>query len=79
MVELFDASTGASIGALTDEQFQFLSSHLEEESADDQDYYINQATVDMFATQGADEALITLLQQALNGRDSMDIRWTRPA
>jgi hypothetical protein len=79
MVELFDASTGASIGELTDQQFEFLSSHLEEESADDQDYYINQATVDMFATQGADEALITFLQQALNGRESMDIRWTRPA
>jgi len=79
MIELFDASTGASIGALTDEQFQFLSSHLEEESPDDQDYYINQDTVDMFAAQGADATLITLLQQALNGRDSMDMRWTRPA
>lgn len=68
-----------ALPVLTDEQFQFLEDHLEEESADDrEDHYINQATVDMFTTQGADEALITLLQQALNGQ-SMDIRWMCPA
>ena len=36
--------------------------HLEEESAEDTDFYINQATVDMLEQDGADAALVKLLR-----------------
>jgi hypothetical protein len=48
---------------------------LEEESLEDTNYYINQATVDMFEQQGASPALVTLLRTALGDAEDMDIRW----
>ena len=77
MVELYDAGSGARLGQITDEQLQFLIDQLEEESDVDQDYYVNQDTVDMFESEGADAALVLLLRQALAGREDMDIRWER--
>ncbi|MBI5811198.1 MAG: galactosyldiacylglycerol synthase [Meiothermus silvanus] len=75
MPKLYNATTGAELGEITDEQLEFLQDQLEEESAEDQDYYINQETLEYFAEQGADRALIDLLQAALAGRDEIDIRW----
>lgn len=60
---------------ISDEQLQFLIDHLEEESYDDQDYYLNQATIDMLAKQGADPSLITLLREALGDREGIDVVW----
>lgn len=77
MIQIHDKDTGARIGTLTEEQLQFLIDQLEEESGEDQDYYINETTVDLFEENGADKALIALLREALNGRTEMEIRWSR--
>jgi hypothetical protein len=75
MITLYDLKTGESIGEITQAQLDFLISQLEEESATDTDYYINEPTLDYFAQQGADASLISLLRSALAGRADMDIRW----
>jgi processive 1,2-diacylglycerol beta-glucosyltransferase len=75
VIVLLDNQTGAELGVLTPEQLAFLSSHLEEESAEDQDYYINQATLDLFASKGGDPALIDLLRRALGSREDIEVRW----
>jgi hypothetical protein len=72
MITIYDSQSGSQIGLLTEAQFQFLTDHLEEESAEDQDYYINVATID---AQGADPELIAMLRRALGTREEMDIRW----
>jgi len=77
MIQLHDAESGAPIGPITDAQLEFLVDRLEEESPDDRDYYINQATVDAFEQEGADAGLVALLRKALGERDEMEIRWTR--
>jgi len=77
MIQLFDKKSGASLGSLTDEQFQFLADHLEEESLRDDDYYLNRATVDYLEQDGADGALVALLRQALGGGEEAEIRWSR--
>ncbi len=77
MIELFDAATGASLGAIDDEQLRFLIGQLEEESLTDQDYFINQATLDVFEASGAPAGLVAILRRGLGDRDSMDIRWDR--
>jgi processive 1,2-diacylglycerol beta-glucosyltransferase len=46
VIQLHDKDTGALIGAITEEQLKFLIDELEEESGDDQDYYINEDTID---------------------------------
>ena len=75
MIKLFDAQSNAEIGAISEAQFDFLKGQLEEESATDTDYYINADTLDYFAEQGADAALVALLRDALGSRPDMDIRW----
>lgn len=75
MIQLFDARSGTHIGDVSEEHLDFMHAQLEEESADDQDYYINGATIDLFEARGADAALVSLLRQALGAREDMDIRW----
>ncbi len=75
MIQVFNARSGAYLGDVSETQFDFMQAQLEEESAEDQDYYINQATLDLFETRGADPALIALLRQALGSQEDMDIRW----
>ena len=75
MIQLFDARSGAHIGDVSEAQLAFMRSQLEEEGVEDQDYYINGATLDLFESRGADPILVTLLRQALSTRDDMDIRW----
>ena len=77
LVRLFDAETGAAVGSITDEQLQFLKDQLEEESEVDQDYYINQLTLEVFEEDGADPALLEVLRKALGGREEMELRWAR--
>ena len=77
MIQLHDKDTGAWIGTISEDNLQFLVDQLEEESGDDQDYYINEATLDVFEESGADKALVSLLRGALNGRTEMEVRWSR--
>jgi hypothetical protein len=76
-VHLFDLADGREIGALTEEQFQFLADHLEAEDADDDDYYLNQATLDAFQAEGADPQVLAMLTASMGSRPEMDIRWQR--
>ena len=77
MIQLHDKDTGAWIGTISEDNLQFLIDQLEEESGDDQDYYINETTLEVFEEGGADKALISLLRGALNGRTEMEVRWSR--
>jgi processive 1,2-diacylglycerol beta-glucosyltransferase len=77
MIQLHDKDTGTWIGTITEDNLQYLIGQLEEESREDQDYYINETTLDLFEERGADKALITLLRGALNGRTGMEIRWSQ--
>jgi hypothetical protein len=75
MIKLYDENTNTLLGELTEAQLRFLEDNLVEESSEDQDYYINQATLDMFESAGADPTLLTLLREALGDREDMDIMW----
>jgi processive 1,2-diacylglycerol beta-glucosyltransferase len=77
MVTLTDKETGRTVGTISDEHLQFLLDQLVEESADDQDYYINRDTLEMFEEDGADPALIDVLRRALGEREEMEIEWSR--
>ena len=77
MYELRDKETGESIGTITEEQFKFLMDQLEEESANDSDYYINEDMLELFEEQGADPQLIRILRDGLGDREEMEIEWTR--
>lgn len=77
MNQVYDTETVKPIGAITDAQLEFLVEQLEEESSEDQGYYIDAATLDWFEDEGGDAALVKLLRQALGHRDGMEIRWKK--
>jgi hypothetical protein len=77
MIQLYDAAQGNRLGAISEEQLQWLVDALEEESTTDRDYYLNAATLDLLEAQGADAQLLGLLRAALGGREEMDIRYVR--
>lgn len=76
MTKLIDVESGNLIGLISAAQLQFLIDQLEEEDSEDQDYYVDAASLDWFEEHGADPALMTLLREALGARQGMDIRWT---
>ena len=77
MIQLHEKETGVFVGTITDAQLQFLIDQLEEESADDTDYYIDYATLDLFEQVGAEDDLLALLRQALGTREGIEIVWSR--
>ena len=77
MIDLFNASTNQLIGNITEADLQVLVDGLEEESSQDQDYYITRETIDVLADGRATTHLVGLLRNALGASDGVDIRWQR--
>jgi hypothetical protein len=77
MVQLRDKETGALLGTITDEQLEYLQAELEEEFADDRDYWFDVASLDVLEEQGADADLMAVLRGALGEREEMEVRWER--
>ena len=77
MVKLFDKETGHFVAEITEDQFQFLMDNLEEESSIDEDYYFNEATIEMFKERDADEQLIEILKRAIGDKAETELRWER--
>ena len=77
MIQLRDKESGADLGAITEDDLQFLIDNLEEESDDDTDYFINRSTLEIFKEKGTNMTLIELLENALGDRDDMEIEWLK--
>ena len=77
MIDLYNARTNQLLGSITEADLQVLIDALEEESADDQDYYIDQATIDYMADGRPSDHLLNLLRGALGSSDAIEIRWQR--
>jgi hypothetical protein len=77
MIDPYDAQTNQRIGSITDADLQVLVDGLEEESAHDQDYYIDAATISRLGDGRATEHLLRLLRAALGSSEGVEIRWQR--
>lgn len=79
MIDLYDSATNELIGSITEPDLKVLIDRMEEESLEDQDYYIDAATIDLLADGTASDHLVKLLRAALGTKDGVDIRWQRRA
>jgi hypothetical protein len=78
MIKLRDKETGKSLGEITAAELQILIDAFEEEGRDDQDYYIDASTPDYLESNFEGSAnLVAMLKAALDGRDGMDVEWSR--
>ena len=57
------------LGTITENQLDFLTENLEEEFEEEEDYWVNQTTIEYLRNQGADEGLLQLLEKAVAGSD----------
>ncbi|HEY1407727.1 MAG TPA: hypothetical protein VF434_02245 [Promineifilum sp.] len=76
MITLYD-NNDRNLGTITEAQLQFLIDSMEEESLEDQDYYMDPATLDYLESRGADATLMAVLRAALGGREEATIRWSK--
>jgi hypothetical protein len=77
MIDLYNDATKQLIGSITDADLQVLIDALEEESAEDRDYFVDAATVDVIADGRASNHLVDLLRGAIWNGTGVDIRWKR--
>ena len=55
MIDLYNQETNQLIGSITEADLKVLQDALEEESSEDQDYYIDRATIDVIGDGRATE------------------------
>jgi hypothetical protein len=77
MIDLYNVATNQLLGSITEPDLQVLVDALEEESTQDQDYYIDAATIDFIADGKATDHLVHVLRGALGSAEGVDIRWNR--
>jgi hypothetical protein len=77
MIDLYNNDTNELIGSITEADLKVLADHLEEESLEDRDYYIDRATIDVIADGAATEHMLGLLRKAVGTSDGIEIRWQR--
>jgi len=76
MIQLREKESGRLLGSISETDLQFLIDNLEEEWEEDQDYYLNQPTLEMLKSRGAPASLAELLEKAMGGKD-IEIEWSR--
>ena len=77
LYRIYNSESGDLLGEITETELSSLTNFLEEESAEDRDYYITTDTIDYLETNRADAALIALLRKAVGAEDGVEIRWAR--
>ena len=77
MIDLYNVATNQLLGSITEADLQVLIDGLEEESSEDQDYYIDQATIDMLADGRPSDHLLGILRTAVGSGEGVEIRWER--
>ena len=77
MIDVYNNETNELAGTITEADLKVLADHLEEESSEDQDYWIDRATLDVIGDGEATEHLMTVLRKALGAADGVEIRWQR--
>jgi processive 1,2-diacylglycerol beta-glucosyltransferase len=77
MINLYEKDTNKPLGQISEAQLQYLIDHLEEEWSEDQDYAVTPLLLEYFEGLGADPTLISLLKDALGGREEIEIIWSK--
>ena len=74
-IRISDKATGRILGSISDQDFEILAGHMEEESSTDRDYFVEQMSIDALERLGASEQFISILRSAVGSSDGIDIVW----
>jgi processive 1,2-diacylglycerol beta-glucosyltransferase len=76
MIVLRDKDTDQLVGEISEEQLQTLRDALEEETDEDQDYWINRATLDLLRENSVDAGVVDMIAAAMGDRDEIEVCWS---
>ena len=65
------------IGTVSDEELDEIIDALEEETEDDQDYYVDANTLDYMEGLNVSANVLAMLKTALAAKESIDIEWDK--
>lgn len=74
-IQLYDVATGRGLGEIDRTQLAQLAELLQEESEEDRDYWIDEATLDLLTERGVEPGLVGRLREALGAREGFDVGW----
>ncbi|MFH0893040.1 MAG: hypothetical protein V2A54_01290 [Bacteroidota bacterium] len=77
MVKIFELDTNRFLLELSDDEFSLLAEELEEESLDDDDYYLHISEVEFMEERGNNPELVAKLRTLFEGREDLEIRFQR--
>lgn len=77
MYNLKNKVTNEVIGLINQTQLQFLINQLEEESIEDQDYWVDRDLLDTFRENGADIELLSMLESAFGTNNELEVFWEK--
>lgn len=77
MPNLYNKTSGALLGSVSDADVQCLIDVLEEEDAKDVDYFVDLPTVDILEDNGASAGLLELLRAAIGASEGIEVRWEK--
>lgn len=77
MITLKEIGNNRWIGSITYAQLQFLMDELDEMHKNDQDYWINRATLDVLKGRGAEAALTEAIEKAMGDKDEVEFYWIK--
>ena len=77
MIDLYNVTTNQLLGSITEGDLKVLVDGLDEESSQDQDFFIDRETSDLLGVGRATEHLLSLLRTAVGSCDGVEIRWRR--
>jgi hypothetical protein len=76
---LYIKDSGKLLGTLTDSQLDELVDLLEEEDAEDHDYYVDKDVLAFLEEEGASEELLALIRPHITDDDGIEIEWKETA
>src|SRR5262249_28051664 len=74
---LYMKEDGSFVGTIEESDLKVLVDQLEEEDESDDDYFIDEPTIDLLEENGASEALVSMLRAAVDGGDGVEIFWKK--
>jgi hypothetical protein len=77
MPTLIAKDSGAVLGSVSDADVKVLIDALEEEDRKDQDYFIDEPTIDLIELSGGSSSLVELLRAAVGTSDGLEVRWEK--
>ena len=71
MIDLYIKGTNKLFGSITEAELQVLADNLEATSTEDQDYFVDQDTIELLADGRSTDHLVELLRKAVGSSDGM--------